>query len=61
MNGPLRHHLNAMSMSVSTSRESARACSLIGLRIPPATIGDTDLNSDVSTHYGTLAAPVYAL
>jgi len=46
---------------VSTSRESARACSLIGLRIPPATIGDTDLNSDVSTHYGTLAAPVYAL
>ena len=48
MNGPLRHQLNAMSMSMSASSESARACILIGLRIPPATIGDMPLNSDVS-------------
>jgi hypothetical protein len=48
MNGPRRHHLNAMSMSVSTSSESTRACGLTGLQIAPAMIGDMHLNSDVS-------------
>jgi hypothetical protein len=47
MNRPLRHHLNALSMSMSTSTESARAYGLKGPRIPAATLGDIRLNRDV--------------
>ena len=46
MTSPLRHHLHAMSLSMSPSAGSARACRREQLRISPATLGDMRLIGD---------------